>query len=66
MKIVGWGRSVRREVSLEKIENGSELILLLCKYQTNEMDENEKEVDEMREIRNERLLRFVRSSKSPE
>ena len=29
------------------------------------MDENENGVHEMREIRNERLLRFVRSSKSP-
>ena len=29
------------------------------------MDENENEVDEMREMRNERYLSFVRSSKSP-
>ena len=29
------------------------------------MDENEKGVHEMREIRNERLLSFLRSSKSP-
>ena len=29
------------------------------------MDENEKEADEMREMRNERILSFVRSSKSP-
>ena len=64
MKIVGLGSS-RREVSLEKREEGSELILFLFKSQTNEMDENEKEVDEMREMRNERYLSFVRSSKSP-
>ena len=30
------------------------------------MDENEKGVHEMRETRNERVLSFVRSSKSPE
>ena len=29
------------------------------------MDVNEKEVDEMRGMRNERLLSFLRSSKSP-
>ena len=52
-------------MSLEKREGGSELILLSFNWQTNEMDENEKGVHEMREIRNERYLSFVRSSKSP-
>ena len=59
-----WRR--RREVCLEKREGGSELILLSFKTQTNEMDENENEVHEMRKIRNERYSSFVRSSKSPE
>ena len=53
-------------MSLEKREGGSELIWLLSKKQANEMDENENEVHEMREIRNERVLSFVRSSKIPE
>ena len=61
---MGWKRE-RREVGLEKREGGSELILLSNKSQTNQMDENENEVHEMREIRNESVSRFVRSSKSP-
>ena len=52
-------------MSLEKRKGGSELILLLKKSQANKMGENENEVHEMREIRNERYFRFVRSSKSP-
>ena len=47
MEIVGWKRP-RREVSLEKRERGIELTLLFSKSQTDEIDENGNEVDEMR------------------
>ena len=59
-------KKFKKRSEFREEEGGSELILLLLKSQTTEMDENDNEVDEMREIRNESVSRFVRSSKSPE